>query len=73
MDLGSFCRAVDNCPDEITARLNDLAALYEYVGLPSESGLARNDVYEELRNKTSASFTSGHKAVWQCCRRLRRR
>jgi hypothetical protein len=71
MDLESFCRAVDNCPDEITALLNDLVALYEYVGLPSESGLAQNDVSEELRNKTSASFTSGHKAVWQRCRRLR--
>lgn len=71
MDIESFCRAVDNYPDEITGRLNDLAALYEYVGLPAESGLARSDVSRELGNKISASFASGHKAVWQRCRRLR--
>jgi hypothetical protein len=71
MDLESFCCAVDNCPDEITPRLNDLAALYEYVGLPVGSALKRIDVSAELGKKISASFTSGHKAVWQRCRRLR--
>jgi len=71
MDLESFCRAVDNCPDEITAHLSDLAALYEYVGLPAGSALKRTDASEELGKKISASFTSGHKAVWQRCRRLR--
>jgi hypothetical protein len=70
MDLETFCRAIDNCPDEITG-LTDLPALYEYVGLPVESALKRDAVSEALRLKMTASFTSGHKTVWQRCRRLR--
>jgi hypothetical protein len=70
MDLETFCRAIDNCPDEIT-RLTDLPALYEYVGLPVGSALKRDAVSEALRLKMTASFTSGHKTVWQRCRRLR--
>jgi Holliday junction resolvase-like predicted endonuclease len=71
MDLESFCRAVDSCPDEITARLSELPALYEYVGLPVESAFRRIDIANELGNKVLASFISGHKTVWQRCRRLR--
>jgi hypothetical protein len=70
MDLENFCRTVDNCPDEIS-RHRDLAALYEYVGLPVGPALLRNKVSEELGKKISASFMSGHKSVWRRCRRLR--
>jgi Holliday junction resolvase-like predicted endonuclease len=70
MDLDSFCRAVDNCSDDITG-LSDLAALYVYVGLPVGSALKRDAVSDELRRKMTAAFTSGHRAVWQRCRRLR--
>jgi len=71
MNLESFRRAVDSCPDEITSRLGDLPALYAYVGLPVESNFARLDVSKELYKKIAGAFASGHQSVWRHCRNLR--
>ena len=71
MNLESFRRAVDSCPDEITSRLGDLPALYAYVGLPVESNFARLDVSKELYKKIAGAFASGHQSVWRHCRSLR--
>jgi hypothetical protein len=49
------CKRLANCPDEITARQNDLAALYENAGLPVGSSLLRNEVSKELGKKISVS------------------
>jgi hypothetical protein len=71
MNLESFRRAVDSCPDEITSLLGDLPTLCAYVGLPVESNLARREVSKELYKKIAGAFTSGHQAVWRHCRNLR--
>jgi hypothetical protein len=71
MDLNTFKKLVDICPDEITSLRNDFAALYAYVGLPVESSFLQHDASEEIYRKISRDFTGGHQLVWKRCRALR--
>jgi hypothetical protein len=73
MDLKSFREVVDRCPEGIASCQNDLRKLYLFVGLSVESGaFSRHAVSQELYRKIAATFVSGHKAVFQRCRELRR-
>jgi hypothetical protein len=71
MDLSRFKITVDHCPDEITQHLNDLSALYTYVGLPDGSSYTQREASKALYAKISAAFTSGHQKVVERCRTLR--
>ena len=71
MDLATFRRAVDSCPDNISAVLGDLQQLYRYVGLPVESSLSQNEAAKELYRKIAQAFTRGHASVWRRCREMR--
>lgn len=71
MDLATFRRAVDSCPDNISAVIGDLEELYRYVGLPVETSFPLNKVTKELYRKTSQAFTDDHTRVWRRCREMR--
>jgi hypothetical protein len=71
LDLQTFIEKVDT----VTPRLDQetpLEQAFRQLGIPSETGLGRSTVSEQLQNEIQAAFSSGHSAVFYHCKELRR-
>ena len=71
LDLPTFIEKVDT----VAPRLDQTTPLdqaFGLLGLPSEAGLSRSRVAEQLQTDIQAAFSSGHSAVFYHCKELRR-
>ena len=72
-DLDSFRRECATCPNGVTAIRYDIHALYQYAGLPCNTGsYLQNSVNDSLFEAIKATFQAGHHQVNEHFRSLQK-